>query len=148
MFSVYDQSGLKLAYPENWSLAEEAAGDARLQLGISSPGAAFWTLSVYDDQHDLLHLARQALGALQAEYPDAETYEVEERLGETQLVGFDLNFIYLDLTITACVRAFERGGESCLVFTQAEDRELEVAAPVFNAITTSLLESERFACED
>ena len=145
MFSVYDKQGVKLAYPENWVLADETPdeGEARLQLSIASPATAFWTLAVYEGAHDLHSLASQALDALKAEYPDAEPSDVEQELAGVDLVGHDVNFICLDLTITAQVRAFLRNGDTYLVFAQAEDRELEQAAAVFDAITMSLLSSEK-----
>ena len=139
MFSKYEQNGIHLAYPENWHLSEEASGEARLQLSITSPDTAFWTLAVYGEMLDPGSLASQALEALKGEYPDAESLDVDQDYMDLTLSGYDVNFICLDLTITAMVRAFIRKEESYLVLAQVEDRELEHASAVFEAILVSLL---------
>ena len=77
MFSVYDRHGLQLAYPANWRLEEESAEGAQLQLTICGPGAAFWTLAIYADLHDLDALAAQAVEALRTEYTDGRTRTAE-----------------------------------------------------------------------
>jgi hypothetical protein len=55
------------------------------------------------------------------------------------VTGFDLNFYYLDLTNTACVRCLRTERATYAVFSQAEDREFAEIQRVFLAITTSLL---------
>ena len=49
----YDRSGVSFAYPENWGLEEEHDEDARVNLTLSSPNTAFWTLMVYAETLDL-----------------------------------------------------------------------------------------------
>lgn len=142
MFATYDRSGVKLAFPENWMLEEDSDEDARLNLTISSPNTAFWSLILYSEVLDLQHVTGQAVESLRQEYPDLESSEVEETLGVAALVGADVNFICLDLTVTTRIRAFHRGASTCLVLCQAEDRELAGADPVFRAITQSLIEGD------
>ncbi len=55
------------------------------------------------------------------------------------LVGYDLNFFFLDLTNTARIRCVGTERATYTVFCQAEDREFERIEPVFRAMTTSLL---------
>ena len=55
------------------------------------------------------------------------------------LVGYDLNFFFLDLTNTACVRSLRTDQATYTIFCQAEDREFVQIRPVFLAMTTSLL---------
>lgn len=138
MFSVYDRHGLQLAYPANWRLEEESSDDVQLQLTITGPGTAFWTLAIYADLHDLNELADQAVDALRSEYPDLESEPVEEAISGVPLVGRDVNFICLDLTNTTRIRVAHWGASTVLIFAQAEDRELPEADPAFKAITTSL----------
>ncbi|MGL4511857.1 MAG: hypothetical protein ACRCT8_02095 [Lacipirellulaceae bacterium] len=139
MFSVYDKSGLHLAYPENWTLDESTDSGARVELTLSSPNTAFLTLAHYPGLLDLEGLADQALAALRGEYPDLESSPASESFGETPLLGYDVNFICLDLINTALVRTGHFGAGTLLVLAQAEDRELPVAEQVFRAILTSLL---------
>ncbi len=147
MFSVYDKSGLHLAYPENWTLEETLATTAggeepAVQLTVSSPNTAFWTLAIFEGQHDLSGIVEQVIGALLAEYPDLEQSPVTETIAGQSLVGQEVNFICLDLTNTAQVRACHHGDTTLLLFSQSEDRELETVGPVLQAMTMSLL-SER-----
>ncbi|TWT41602.1 hypothetical protein [Botrimarina hoheduenensis] len=139
MYSVYDRHGLQIAYPANWHLEEESDQDAQLQLTISSPATAFWTLALYPGLHDPTPLAEQALAALRVEYPDLESEPADEAIEGTPLVGRDINFICLDLTNTARVRVGHWGASTLVLFMQAEDREFEAAGPIFRAITQSLL---------
>ncbi|MEN0109409.1 MAG: hypothetical protein AAF805_01685 [Planctomycetota bacterium] len=139
MFSTYDRDGVSLVYPEGWRADEESDEDARLQLTLSSPNTAFWTLILYAETLELRSVADQALEALRQEYPDLEAETAEEVLHGAVTVGHDVNFICLDLTSTTHLRAFHRGATTCLVMCQAEDRELDTVEPVFAAITASLL---------
>ena len=90
-------------------------------------------------QRNRLMLAATTLATLQEEYAHSETEEVTEQIGGRSISGYDLNFRFLDLSNTALIRGFRTTTASCLVLCQAEDRELEDLAPVFRAITTSLL---------
>ena len=57
------------------------------------------------------------------------------------MVGFDLNFFYLDLTNTACIRSLRVERTTYTIFFQAEDREYAEIGLVFSAMTLSLLRS-------
>ncbi len=139
MFSIYDRAGVSLAYPKNWKLDADTDEEARLNLTISSPNTAFWTLIVYAEILDLGHLLDQTLAALRAEYPDLEVADADEKIAGQTLRGKDASFFCLELTSTAQVRALHRGASTYLILCQAEDREMEVAGAVFDAITGSLL---------
>jgi hypothetical protein len=139
MPAVYDKLGVRFLYPDNWTLDEEEALRGNSSVTVHSPGGAFWSLVVHPDGVDPDELAATALRALKAEYPDAEAEPASEQINGRSIRGYDLNFFWLDLTNTALIRAFRTAGASCLVLCQAEDREFEQLAPVFRAITTSLL---------
>ncbi|MEQ8849800.1 hypothetical protein [Botrimarina sp.] len=140
MFATYDQHGVRLAFPENWLLEEDSDPEARLHLTLSSPNTAFWSLIVYPEVLDLPHVLDEAVGVLRKEYPDLESQPAEEQIAGHTLAGRDVNFICLDLTSTARLRACHRGASTYLLLCQAEDRELPHAQPVFDAITQSLLD--------
>lgn len=139
MFSTYDSSGLRFAYPENWRLEEDSDPEARLCLTVSSPNTAFWTLIVYAELLDLASLLDQAVESLRGEYPELEVSEAADKVAGEELLGRDANFFYLDLTSTARFRALHRGASTYLILSQAEDRELQEVDAVFRAITQSLL---------
>ena len=57
---------------------------------------------------------------------------VNETVAGHALVGFDLNFFYLDLTNTACIRSLRVGGTTYTIFFQAEDREYPAKSARFS----------------
>jgi hypothetical protein len=143
MPAVYDKLGIRFSFPDNWTLDEEEALAGNRSVSVYSPGGAFWSIALHAPRVDPAELTATALATLKAEYEDAESEPVREEVNGHALEGYDLNFIYLDLTSTALIRGFRTDTASCLVLCQAEDRELTEVAPVFRAITTSLLSAER-----
>ena len=138
MPSVFEHSGLRFEYPENWTL-EEAAEDQVEQVVVSSPHTAFWHLTRYTCEAELEPLFDEALAALRTEYHDMETEPADDTLEGQQLTGFDVNFICLDLTNTCWLRGFQTDDATYLLLCQAEDREFAQIAPVFQAMLASLL---------
>ncbi|CAD7694841.1 unnamed protein product [Ostreobium quekettii] len=64
---------------------------------------------------------------MQAEYPALEHDPADRWIEKTPLVGYDVNFYYLDLTNTAQLRVFHHRDATCVILAQSEDRELDVA---------------------
>jgi hypothetical protein len=82
----------------------------------------------------------EALAALRSEYPAMETEPAGELLLENRpLLGFNVNFICLDLTNTCWLRGFTTEEATFLLFCQAEDREFAQVGLVFEAMLASLL---------
>ena len=84
-------------------------------------------------------MAQAALDAMRKEYEGLEAEPVNETVAGHKLMGFDLNFFYLDLTNTAGIRCLHIGGTTYTVFFQAEDREYCEIGQVFAAMTLSFL---------
>lgn len=139
MPTVYDKMGIRFLYPDNWSLDESDALDGQTSVSVYSPSGAFWSASVYPDGQAAAELAAAALRALQLEYSDTEAEPICEEVDGRELTGFDLNFIYLDLTSTALIRAFDVPAGRCVVLCQAEDRDFAELEEVFRAMTLSLI---------
>lgn len=139
MSGVYAKSGIQFQYPENWTLEEAEDDEASTQLTVSSPNTAFWSLSVYPGLRDVRLLLEEVLQAMQAEYPELEYEQADQWIEKHPLVGYDINFYYLDLTNTAFVRVFQYHDATYLLLSQTEDHELEIAEPVFQAMMLSLL---------
>ncbi|MEM8946070.1 MAG: hypothetical protein AAGD11_12910 [Planctomycetota bacterium] len=138
MPSVFQQSGLRFEYPENWSLDEASEGGVE-QVVVSSPNTAFWHLTKYPADEELEPLFDEALAALRIEYPEMETEPADDQIESQALTGFDVNFICLDLTNTCWLRGFQVDGATFLLMCQAEDREFAQVSPVFQAMLASLL---------
>ena len=139
MPSEFKGLGISFLYPENWTLDEERTARGRGAVTIYSPGGAFLSISVYPRGSDPIALAKQAVEGVQEEYAEVDVEEAQETVSGRDLVGFDLNFFCMDLTTTAKVRCLRGRRATYVVFCQAEDRDFERLANVFQAITVSLL---------
>jgi hypothetical protein len=139
MPAVFDKLGIHFLYPDNWTLDEDEELAGNNSVTVHHPGGAFWSVVLHDADADPAKLSAAALAALKAEYVDSEAEPVHEQYGKQSLSGYDMNFFCLDFTNTATIRCFHMPSATCLVLCQAEDREYEALAPVFRAITTSLL---------
>jgi hypothetical protein len=142
MPGVYDKQGIRFLYPDNWVLDDEESLAGNRSVTVQSPGGAFWSIVLHPSGSDPKELARAALSALKSEYADSEAEPASEQVGEQTISGFDFRFFYLDFVNVALIRAFRTPAATCLVLCQAEDREFEQLAPVFRAITTSLLSEQ------
>jgi len=110
------------------------------QVVVSSPNTAFWHLTKYLPDVELEPLFDEALAALRTVYQDMETEPLGDLLVEDcSLIGFDVNFICLDLTSTCWLRGFQTANATYLLLCQAEDREFSQVGPVFQAMLASLL---------
>jgi hypothetical protein len=143
MIAIYEAHGVRFAFPENWKLEEPPAGPEKASpettVTVTSPGTAFWSLTIYRGNLRPAELLAEALTAMQAEYPALEYDIAQEEIEDELLVGYDLSFFCFDFCNTATLRGFQRGDATYLMLSQAEDHELADAAPVFRAMTTSLL---------
>jgi len=135
----FHKMGIRFLYPENWTLDEEDALGGQKSVAVYSPGGAFWSVSVHPRHANPAQLAEAAVKAMQEEYEELESEEEREVIEGRELVGFDLNFYYLDLTNTATVRVLQTPHATYVIFCQAEDREFDQIQRVFQAITTSFV---------
>ncbi|MEM6797969.1 MAG: hypothetical protein AAF589_00515 [Planctomycetota bacterium] len=142
MSAIFDQSGVRFAYPESWTIESPPDDEADLQVTASSAETAFWSLSVYPGLRDIRELLEEVLQAMRAEYPALEHDPADEIVDGTPVVGYDLSFYCFDLTNSAWVRVFHRDQATCLLLCQAEDREFDEVEPVFEAMTACLLRPE------
>lgn len=140
MPALFDRLGISFQYPENWRLDEADILEGRKSVTVYSPsGGAFWMVSVHPRGSQPAKLAADALHAMTQEYEEVESKPVSETLSEFDLVGYDLNFYYLDLTNSAVVRCVRTEHGTLTIFYQGEDREYDAIEPVFRAMTVSLL---------
>jgi hypothetical protein len=135
----FNQFGVSFLYPDNWTLDKEDAQAGKRSVTVFSPGGAFWSLSIYPPTADPCRLANTVVHAMQKEYEDLESLENGETIAGRGLVGYDLNFFFMDFTNTASIRCLRTDEATYAIFYQAEDHEFAQIARVFLAMTTSLL---------
>lgn len=142
MPAVFDQLGIRFEYPDNWSVEQQTLDPSIAdgeQVVVSSPDTAFWQLSRHPLEAELEGLFDEALSALRGVYQEMEVVPASDTLEDRLIAGFDVSFYCLDFTNTSWLRGFKTSSATYLLICQAEDRELERAAPVFRAMLASLL---------
>jgi len=135
----FDRFGLAFDYPDNWSLDTEDSEGRFAAVSVQSPEGAFWSVSGHAPGGDPAELATAFVTQMREEYRELDAEEAEDEVAGRRLPGFDLNFYCLDLTNTAEVRTLSTETAIYLIICQAEDREWEEVAAVFDAITTSFV---------
>lgn len=141
MSAVYENFGLSFMYPENWQLSDESGEvDAGAKtVTVNSPGGGFWTVAVYEPAEDPQSLADQFRVTMEGEYEGLEAQPMEETIGKATATGYDMDFYCLDFVVSARVRALRVGKRTFVLSCQAESREFDQVAPVFEAMNYSLL---------
>jgi len=140
MPAEFRKLGISFQYPDDWTLDDQDALAGQESVTVYSPGGAFWCVSVHPWPADPTELAKAALDAMRDDYAELEAESTVETVAGHDLVGYDMNFWYLDLTNSAAVRCLKTERATYAVFFQGEDREYDRIRPVFDAITTSLLQ--------
>ena len=131
---------MSFAYPENWHLEENEMAEGEWTVHLSSPGGAFWMVTVSTTKTSPDDLAKKALDALLSEYDRVDHVPVERIIGNYTLTGYEMNFIYFDLINTALILSFSTGKRTFAVYWQSDDRQLDICQDVFEAITFTLLD--------
>ncbi len=134
----FEREEVQFQYPENWTVQEQTAELRQLAVTVESPTGGFWSLQCLGSDIRPQQAADQALETMRAEYEQLEGEAVEEECGGHVLLGYDIDFYWLDLVVQSRVRSFETNGKTYLLLCQAEDRDFVELRPVFAAITLSL----------
>jgi hypothetical protein len=135
--AVFCDDGVRFEYPDDWTLSRDT-GDGRITLHLQSPGAAFWCLTLLTDRPTAAEAIQAAVEAYRAEYPEVDVYEPTSPIDGSPAAACDLDFVYVDLVSSVSLRAEETTEFTALVLYQADDRELELYRPQFEAVTASL----------
>lgn len=142
MPAIYQNLGVNLLYPENWSITDEDDVDWPRSVTLQSPETGFWSLHVYPPDQEVKPVVKELVAAIQNEFTDIEVLPAKETFGETNTTGVDLAFFYLDLLVEAKIRCLRTPSSVLIWLYQAESREFEAIEPVFQAITVSMLKTQ------
>lgn len=133
----FERFGIRFDYPDGWEV-DVGDGD-HAAVTVFTPEGGFWSVSGHAARGGAADLAAAVERQMREEYRDLDAEPVTVRIGDRAVEGVDMNFWFLDLTNTAQVRAITLPERIWLVFCQAEDREWERVAPVFDAMTASFV---------
>lgn len=139
MPAIFERLGISFQYPENWTIDEADVLTGRQSVTVYSPGGGFWSVTLNEESADPVLIARSAADAMQQEYEGLEVEKTQETVAGHELVGYDMDFFYLDLISTAAIRCLRVDATTYTIFYQAEDREYQQIHRVFEAMTVSLL---------
>jgi hypothetical protein len=142
MAAVFDETGIRFRYPENWRLEREE-NETGWTVSVQSPGTAFLMLCFRDDMPATDDMAETALAALREDYPDLEADDCVDSIAGQPAVGHDIRFFSFDLTNTCWTRCFYSSRGTVLLMCQLNDLESDTSEPVLRAMCASLeLEDE------
>ena len=140
MIAHYEKSGIRFAYPENWSIVDEQLDEWPQVVSVQSPKGGYWDLKVFPAGIDPNRISDEALDAMRQEYADLESEPITEEIFGVTAVGYNLDFFCMDLLVTSRIRSFDVGTRTLLLICQAESREFDRQRLVYDAITKSLLD--------
>lgn len=134
----YDAHGVRFQYPESWTLSDEST-DEKLAVTVQSPGTAFWTLAVFEDSPSPERVIESAVAAYREEYPEADIYPLNSTPGpQSPVFSREIEFVCLELIVTAKVEAYQAGSRTAMVLFQLSDTEIETHRSALDAMTASL----------
>jgi hypothetical protein len=138
--SDYTGPGFHFRYPPGW-VVDEDQQDQELTVTVRPEGeetTAFWSLTILPDRPNVQQVLRAVLRAYEEDYPELDTYPVEQEIAGRKASGRDLEFVCLELLNTARLRVFRTRDFTAVVLCQAMDEELEAMEDAFRLLTSSL----------
>ncbi len=136
MLKVYTKSGVAFQYPGNWTSENEDDGES-WAVTVTSPGTAFFIVSLRPDNQTPAQVVDEALDALRAEYKELDVESVIETISGYPAVGYDIDFITVDTTIAAWSRCVSLAEGNLLVIGQVSEFDRRMYEDVLKAMLGS-----------
>ncbi len=136
MLKVYTKSGVAFQYPGNWTLEEES-DDESWAVTVNSPGTAFFIVSLRPDNQTPAQVVEVAIDALKAEYKELDAEPVTETISGYPAVGYDIDFLTIDTSITAWSRCVSLAEGNLLVIGQVSEFDRRMYEDVLKAMLAS-----------
>jgi hypothetical protein len=133
----FAQFGIRIQYPEKWTVETEDTEDG-WSVSIISPDTAFLMISSYSNDFAPEELADMALAAMRESYAELEAESVVETLAGLPAIGHDVEFVALDLFNTCWIRALAGLEGNLLLMSQCTDQELDGNGETMRSISASL----------
>ena len=144
--AVFDQYGIRFAYPDDWEQVEER-DDLRVTVTIESPEGGLWSVSLMFDGSDPEDVIDAALDGFREEYDEIDIYEgwpnradaaetVAGTMGEAELR--QVEFVAEQLINSAWLRAIPLPLYTVFEFYQVNDHFAAADLEELEAISRSL----------
>ena len=137
MTEIYLSHGIRFRYPAAWEIDERDV-DGEVTITVSSPGATFWTVSLYPHGPEPAQVMETALKAYRDEFKDLDVYPVSVDLCQRTTTARDLDFVCLDLIHSGGLRTFRTGQFTVLVLFQSAAQDDDDTRNDLDSITDSL----------
>jgi hypothetical protein len=126
MLQVYDDHGIRFEYPRGWDL-EVTEDGSRTTVAVNAANGLAFALVTADNSGvaDPNELAAEALQALKDEYSGLEARPSHDKLDGHSSVGYDVEFISLDLTNSCTIRSIRTPRRTLFYFAQWTDLDGE-----------------------
>ena len=136
MSKLFTRDGIAFQYPGNWAIETED-DDGGWTASISSPGTAFFVVSLRPDNQTPAQVVDEALDAMKAEYKELEAEPVVESVGGFPAVGHNIDFLTLDTAIGAWSRCVSLAEGNLLIFGQVSELDRRQYEQVLKAMLRS-----------
>ncbi len=140
--NTFTRDGISFRYPANWRAEADDAEDGGWAVTLMSPDTAFVLVSLRPDARDPADLADQTLDALRSEYKELDAENRIETIARQPAIGYDIDFLTVDVPVMCRVRCLETPGGPLLVMAQTAEPERAANDPVLRAIVASLTVEE------
>lgn len=131
--------GFHFRYPVDWQVEASAPGDdPTVTVRPADDSTAFWSVTCLTSRPAPQRVLRTVLRAFEADYDELDSYPATEMIAGREAAGRDVEFVCLELTNTAFLRAVRLRDFTLLVLCQATDGELETCRDAFQLMTQSL----------
>lgn len=141
MIKQYESNLLSFAYPGNWNL-EDSGDQIPKEVSLESPEGAVWMVTAFSSKAQASDLWEEAKKSFESSYEDFECSAIEPSFNPKPEIAFEADFFCLDFLVHSRIYVFDHGPLKIMVIYQAESRQYESIADVFDAMTISLISGE------
>lgn len=135
MPATFDAFGVRFLYPDNWSVADRGEDEGDQGVTLDTPGGGFLAIELTDPEMSEDELIEQFYSTIVEDYEDVERGEPIISADECVI---DFQFYYLDLLICSRLILLDRDDARLMIQIQAESRDFDQNAAVFDAITQQI----------
>lgn len=133
----FGRDGIQFQYPANWQLDLDDAEDG-WTVTVQSPATAFVIISLRKDANTAAQVAEETLSVFRSEYSTLDAEPALDSIAGLPALGFNLDFVTLDATITCRIRCVDTSAGPLLVLTQTSEYDREPHEPILEAIGASI----------
>ena len=138
----WDDHGVRFDYPAGWEL-DANEDHPRVSITLQASQEPAFALITFDAEGpDPREMVDEALAAMTAEYPTLDRKPTEEPIGGHPAVGYDLEFLSLDMTSFCMIRGFRTPRRTVLLFAQWSELDDDTIATQFRELVRSLQETD------